>query len=266
LKEKRFEMTTSKELYTKILPHAMAAYTAKSADMQSAKQMAHSLAVECVTECGRLGMLEDVMPVQRQYVAAPLGSTNLAIGGGGGGGGSQGLATFAESQLQGGPVSGVNPVGAPYQPAPHYNMANRPGGGVQPSAPQPAPAPPWYPPHLAHLHQPPISAAPVGTPQALVASGEGQVVSQMQPYDVAGLKMVPPTGNTFVPPAQAGVMNNVVQVPTPQGHSALGTDGVIAQPSQRPNTQDAIIAPASQLVVQQAGGAGTTFVPERIVR
>lgn len=255
-------MTTAKELYTKILPHAMAAYTAKSSDLQSAKQMAHSLAAECVAECGRLGMLEDVQAATRQYVAAPLVQPEQPMASSG----AQGLAKFAASQPQGGPVAGVNPVGSPYQPAAHYNATGQQGGAVQPPAVVTAPAAPWYPPHLAHLHQQPGSSIPVGTPQAQVASGQGQVASQPQPYDVGGMRVVPPVGNTFVPPAQAGVMNNVVQVPTPQGHSALGTDAVISQPSQRPNTQDTIVAPGNQLVVQQAGGAGTTFVPERIVR
>jgi hypothetical protein len=61
-------------------------------------------------------------------------------------------------------------------------------------------------------------------------------------------------------------MTQVTQIPTPQGHSALGTDGVISQPSQRPTTNDTIIAPSQQLVVQQAGGSGTQFVPEQIKR
>jgi hypothetical protein len=260
-------MTTARELYTKIIPHAMSAYVAKTPDMQSAKEMAHALATECVNECGRLGMLEDVAPAQRQYTAPPL-ETMVSVGGGqggGAGGGVQGIARFADTQHQGGPVQGINPVGAPYQPAPHYNTPSAPQA-VSPSALATAPAAPWYPPHLAHLHQPSPPPIPVGTPYAQVASGQGQVAQQQQPYDVAGTKIVPPTGSTFVPPAQAGVMNQVTQVPTPQGHSALGTDGVIAQPSQRPNTQDQIVAPAAQLVVQQAGGAGTTFVPERIVR
>jgi hypothetical protein len=61
-------------------------------------------------------------------------------------------------------------------------------------------------------------------------------------------------------------MGTVHQIPTPQGHSALGTDGVIVQPAQRPTQQDTVVAPGNQLVVQQAGGAGTQFVPEHIVR
>jgi hypothetical protein len=83
---------------------------------------------------------------------------------------------------------------------------------------------------------------------------------------IGGQQIIPPVGAGYSPPVQAGVMGTVVQVPTPQGHSALGTDAVISQPTQRPNTQDQVVAPSNQLVVQQAGGAGTQYVPERIVR
>jgi hypothetical protein len=261
-------MTTAKELYTKVFTHALSAFITKQSDTVSAKQMADALSMEVVNECGRLGLLEDIQGTTRQY-AEPIPS---AITPQQAGTGSQGLATFAETQMQGGPLQSVAPVGTPYEPARHYGVAGMmPGVGagstpVQPPAVSTAPAAPWFPPHLAHLHQPPVSAAPLGVPQARVALGQGQVASQQAPYDVGGMRVVPPTGNTFVPPAQAGVMNNVVQVPTPQGHSALGTDGVISQPSQRPNTQDMIVAPGNQLVVQQAGGAGTTFVPEQIKR
>jgi len=182
------------------------------------------------------------------------------------GSGAQGLARFAESEQHGSSPGGVMPIGAPHQPAQHYNVTGGPGA-PQPPAQVAAPAAPWYPPHLAYLHQPqPMAPAPVGVPQAQVASGQGVVAMQKQPYDVGGMTFVPPTGDMYAPPAQAGVMNNVVQVPTPTGHSALGTDGVIVQPSQRPNTQDKIVAPGNQAVITQAGGAGTTFVPEQIKR
>jgi hypothetical protein len=256
-------MATAQDLYTKILPHAMAAYAGKSSDMESAKQMAHALASECVGECARLGLLEGTAREERPYGMMPSSSVNVAPGSG-----AQGLARFAEPDPQGGTQSGIAPVGSPYQPAPHYNVT---GGATevapQPPAPVTQPATPWYPPHLRYLHEPQTPApVPSRTPQALVASGAGTVARQQEPYDVGSMKVVPPTGSTFVPPAQAGVMNNVVQVPTPQGHSALGTDGVIVQPSQRPNTQDQIIAPGNQSVITQAGGAGTMFVAERIGR
>jgi hypothetical protein len=83
---------------------------------------------------------------------------------------------------------------------------------------------------------------------------------------IGGQQIIPPVGAGYAPPAQAGLMGTVIQVQTPEGHSALGTDGVISQPTQRPNTQDQVVAPQNQLVVQQAGGAGTQYVPERIVR
>ena len=265
-------MATSKELYTNILPHAMAAYSAKSADMESAKQMAHALAGEVVNECARMGLLSDVGPavpspsegmgmVTPQMVAAVASGALAAVG-------TQGLARFVSPEQQGNSPGGVVPVGAPHQPAQHYNVTTGYNSGSHPQpAPTAAPAAPWYPPHLAHLHQQqPVATVPVGTPQAQVALGQGAVAMQKAPYQVGGTQVIPASGDTFVPPAQAGVMNHVVQVPTPQGHSALGTDGVISQPSQRPNTQDAIIAPSNQLVITQAGGSGTMFVPERIVR
>ena len=158
-------MATAQELYTNILPHAMAAYAAKSSDMESAKQMAHALASECVNECARMGLLEDV-------------SMAPAIGGGNGrlpapapmvmssqvaqpGSGAQGLARFAETETQGGSPGGIMPIGAPHQPAQHYNVTGGPGA-PQPPAPIAAPAAPWYPPHLAHLHRPaPMAPAAV---------------------------------------------------------------------------------------------------------
>ncbi len=252
-------MATAKDLYTNILPHAMGAFAAKTADLESAKQMAHALTNECVSECARLGLLEDMQQEVRPYGLAPADTAPAR------GNGPQGLATFAETQSQGSGPQGIAPIGQPYQPVPHYNVASAPAA-AQPAAPPPPTATPWYPPHLAYMHQPPAAAPqPIGTPQAKVATGEGTVASQMQPYDVGGMKVVPPTGQTFVPPAQAGVMNNVVQVPTPKGYSALGTDGVIVQPSQRPNNQDMVVAPGNQPVITQAGGAGTMFVPEKIV-
>jgi hypothetical protein len=281
-RENEVLMATSKELYTNILPHAMAAYIGKSSDVESAKQMAHALASEMVNECARMGLLEDVRPqvqspsegmgmVTPQMVAAVASGTPAAVG-------TQGLARFVAPEQQGNSPGGVVPVGAPHQPAQHYNVTGGYNGNGHPQpAPAAAPAAPWYPPHLAHLHQPQApSAAPVAGPggvpirypaaQAQVALGEGSVAAQRAPYDVGGTMIVPSAGETFVPPAQAGVMNHVVQVPTPQGHSALGTEGVIAQPAQRPNNQDVIVAPANQSVITQAGGSGTTFVPERIVR
>lgn len=269
-------MTTAQELYTNILPHAIAAYSAKTPDMESAKQMAHALTADVVNECNRMGLLngsqsQPVSPSQGmgavapQLVAAVASPTSQPVG-------TQGPVLFAQAEQQGNSPGGIMPVGAPNQPPQYYGVAGATNPKpIQPAAIPAAPAAPWFPPHLAHLHRPqPQTAAPVarpvGVPQAIVASGEGAVAMQRMPYDVGGTQFIPSSGETFVPPAQAGVMNNVVQVPTPQGHSALGTDGVIVQPSQRPNTQDVIVAPSNQAVITQAGGSGTMFVPERIVR
>lgn len=262
--------SVAQELYTNILSHAMAAYAGKSSDMESAKQMAHSLASECVGECARMGLLrisdnsvslpsEGMGAVAPQLVSAVASDAPQSVIG------TQGMARFVQPEQKGNSPGGILPVGAPHQPVQHYNVTS------QQKAPAAASDVPWYPPHLAHLHKPQASslaplAHPIGVPQAQVATGEGAVAMQRAPYDVGGTQIIPSAGETFVPPAQAGVMNNVVQVRTPQGHSALGTDGVISQPSQRPNTQDVIVAPSNQAVITQAGGSGTTFVPERIVR
>lgn len=123
--------------------------------------------------------------------------------------------------------------------------------------------------------------APVGTPgsipqfaqpnqsggggMALVPLGTPQQPAQHFNH-VGGQEIVPPAGAKYEPPIQAGVMNTVVQVPTPQGYSALGTNGVISQPVQRPNGKDQVIAPSNQAMIPQVGGNGTMFVPERIVK
>jgi len=317
-------MTTAQELYMNLTPHVLAACVSKPGDMTSAKQMADAIVRECVGQCALLGLLEDAQPVAQQTQAAIPAQFGVpefvtpapapvppveAVGYG-----PQGLARFAEAEVHGNGGIAVVPVGQPHQPAQHYNVIGGPNS-AQPPAQAVASAAPWYPPHLAHLHQPqpmaptalppqvqspavaqpaqqpsapwypphlahlfkpqapPASSVPVVGSQgpgyvqeARIASGAGTVAQQQQPYDVAGQKIVPPAGNTFQPPNQAGVMNNVVMAATPQGYSALGTDGVITQPIQRPNGQDAIVAPANQSVITQAGGAGTKFVPEHIVR
>jgi len=171
---------TPKELYKRIIPHALASYAQKTPDMESAKQMAHALAKETIDGCAQLGILEGFMPEgepQRRQSAV----------------GAPGIPTFAEGRPIGAGPAPMVPSGAPHQPAQHYN-------------------------HVAE------------------------------------------------PPAQAGVMGTVTQVPTPEGYSALGTGGVITQPVQRPSGQDVVVAPANQPTITQVGGNGTKFVPERIVR
>lgn len=82
-----------------------------------------------------------------------------------------------------------------------------------------------------------------------------------------GQQLFPPQNTApYEPPGQAGVMGSVVQAPTPQGYSALGTNGVIQHPEQRPSGKDVVVAPSNQATIQAVGGAGTTFVPEKIVR
>ena len=264
-------MTTAQELYVRILPHALSAYTAKTSDMDSAKQMADNLTRACVQECGNLGLLADRVPStqQHQYERAPVAPSPEPQQSG-----SVGLAKFAEAPYQGGVQQGLSPLGTPGQPSLHYakpGMQNP--QAVQAPAAAPPVATPWYPPHLAYLHQPSAPAAqpaqPKGgfqVPQAQVALGEGSVSTPLQPQVFGNQTFVPPAGSTFQPPAQAGVMTQVTQIATPQGHSALGTDGVISQPSQRPTSKDVVVNPAGQLVVTPVGAGGSVFVPEHIVR
>jgi len=308
-------MTTAQELYMNLTPHVLSACVSRPGDMTSAKQIADAIVRECVAECARLGLLEDVGQATRMAPPASEFATSAeapvqpveSIGRG-----PQGLPRFVEAEVQGSGNIPVIPVGQPHQPAQHYNFIGTPGP-EQPPAAVPQPPAPWYPPHLAHLHQPqplPQAAVPPPVQRAVQApvqsdvpwhpphlahlfkdsarpaasvpvvgtqnpgqiqemralSGAGRIAEQQQPYDVAGTKFVPPAGSTYQPPNQAGVMNTVVHVATPQGHSALGTDGVIAQPTQRPMGQDTVVAPQNQAVITQAGGAGTKFEPEHIVR
>jgi hypothetical protein len=192
--ERYIEMTTAKELYMSLLPHALAAYAQKTSDMTSAKEMAAALANECVSECIRLGIIagEDGQVVLQRAPSSPLPGT-------------AGLPTFAQAQQQGGGAQPLVPLGTPQQPAQHYNH-------------------------------------------------------------VGGQQVVPPAGSGYEPPIQAGVMGTVTQSPNPQGYSALGTNGVIAQPEQRPNGRDTVVAPGNQPMIPQVGGNGTMFVPEKIVR
>jgi hypothetical protein len=173
---------TPKELYQKILPHALAAYVRKTSDTESVKQMAHAVAKETVDICAQLGIFDGGMPVEEQQRRAQ-------------GVGVPGVPSFAETRPVGAGPAPLVPSGSPHQPAQHYNHV---GGSAE--------------------------------------------------------------------MAQAGVMSTVTQVPTPDGYSALGTDGVINQPVQRPSGKDVVVAPGNQSSITQVGGNGTKFVPERIVR
>jgi hypothetical protein len=74
------------------------------------------------------------------------------------------------------------------------------------------------------------------------------------------------TSQTYMPPNQAGVMNTVQQVSTPQGHSALGTSGVIAPAIQKPSGAEMVVNPQGEKAITQVGGAGAVFVPEQVAR
>lgn len=191
--------TTPDQLYMMLLPPALASYAAKNSDMTSAKQMADALARECVLECMRLGILGGGGSSRRE---TPQSEAS----------GPLGIPQFAGETQQGSSPGALTPVGAPQQPAQHYNH---------------------------------VMGSPVG---------------------VGGVQIVPAAGGKYDPPAQAGVMSTVTQAPNPQGQSALGTNGVINQPEQRPNGKDVIVAPQNQPTIPSVGGASTTFIPERIVR
>ena len=96
--------------------------------------------------------------------------------------------------------------------------------------------------------------------------GDGPLATAAAPQVVGGQLVVPAPGQTFQPPAQAGVMNTVQQTSTPQGHSALGTSGIIMPVVQKPMGNEQIVNPAGEKVVTQIGGATSTFVPEQVAR
>ena len=158
-------------------------------------------------------------------------------------------------------IQGQVPVAAAPPIAQAAPTAASPAAQVAPIS-QPGAAPIAQP--LVATAAPQVQGA--NGPETPVALGEGHVVQAAQPMDVAGTKIVPPSGQTFAPPAQAGVMNTVVQTPTPEGHSALGTGGVIAQPIMRPAVHETVVNPANQKMIPMVGGAGSTFVPEKVVR
>lgn len=118
----------------------------------------------------------------------------------------------------------------------------------------------------------PMPITPPGAPQQPVqhynhvATQPAPGQAPGQPPVVGGQQIFPPSGPRYEPPQQAGVMGTVTQVPTPAQFSALGTNGVIQQPEQRPNDKNVIVAPGNQPMIPAVGGNGTTFVPEKIVR
>jgi hypothetical protein len=139
-------------------------------------------------------------------------------------------------------------VGAPGIPS--FAQHGRPEGpGSPPMVPPGAPQQPVQ--HYNHVPQQQQQLPSGGQPGSPVAGGQ---------------QIFPPAGGGYEPPKQAGVMGAVTQAPTPTGYSALGTNGVILHPEQRPNGKDTVVAPGMQPMVPAVGGAGSTFVPERIVR
>lgn len=144
-------------------------------------------------------------------------------------------------------------------------------GAPQFSTPALAPPPPVAPaPAMPTISHPAHSATPraygVNGPEAPVAVGGGSLAQPAQPAIVNGQLVVPPPGASYTPPNQAGVMNVVQQVSTPQGHSALGTAGIISPVTQKPSGGEQIVAPQGEKVISGVGGATSTFVPEQIAR
>lgn len=214
--------------------------------------------------------------------------------------GSPSVPTFApQGPVPGAGAPAVMPIGAPNQPTQHYNHLAQPtanGGQPQttpiapaaytamPQMPLPksaAPQPnvvqsdvPWHPPHLDYMYQKspaPAASVPVpegtgvGVPQpAQMTPGQGATLAPQT--DVGGQRIVTATGDGFMPPAPAGLMNTVVHIATPASHSALGLNGVISQPEQKPNQYQQIVAPQGQRVVTPVGAGGSTYVPEHIVK
>lgn len=130
--------------------------------------------------------------------------------------------------------------------------------------------PPVAPPPGPSNAYPAATAQPqahgVNGPQAPVAVGGGGAPAVALTQKVGGQTIVPAPGHNFTPPAQAGVMNVVQQTSTPQGHSALGTSGIISPVIQHPMGQEQIVAPAGEKVIVGVGGAHSTFIPEQIAR
>ncbi|HYX20034.1 MAG TPA: hypothetical protein VFA98_04245 [Thermoanaerobaculia bacterium] len=105
---------TPKELYQKILPHALAAYVQKTPDTESAKQMAHAVAKETVDVCAQLGIFDGGIPATAENVRpyAPSGSAP---------GGTPGIPSFAGNGPGAAGPAPLVPSGSPHQPVQHYN-------------------------------------------------------------------------------------------------------------------------------------------------
>jgi hypothetical protein len=191
---------------------------------------------------------------------------------------------------QGAPPSQVIGALQPVSQSPtvHPSYVTAPNGGSQPQVAQESRVVfqpdvvesdvPWYPPHLAYMHKKPVpppqvqASQPVQVPQVPGTPQPAQTVPGMgtsavaAPPEVGGQKIVNATGDAYMPPAPAGVMNTVVHLPTPQGHSALGLSGVISQPEVKSSQYERVVAPQNERVITPVGTGGTQFVPENIVK
>lgn len=170
-------MTTAKELYMSLLPHALAAYAQKTSDMTSAKEMAAALANECVSECIRLGIID--AEGQGQMAARALVPMTP---------GAAGLPTFAQAQQQGGGAQPLVPLGTPQQPAQHYNHI---GQQVVPPA--------------GSGYEPPVQAGVMGTvvqgpnPQGYSALGTNGVIAQPEQRPNGRDVVVSPGNQSMIP-------------------------------------------------------------------
>jgi hypothetical protein len=239
---------TPNDMFLQIMVRAAPAFASKGDNnLVGAQQNAEALAKACVQRCFELGLFNG----QPAVAAPPPAPQQIA---------PQAAPAPVASFPQDTPIAAPQVVAAPVVAVP----AAAPLTTEQQLAATAAA-------NAQAVPFPQATAAPqiqgVGAPQAQVATGAGQPAAPPQPYTVAGTQIVPPAGGSFQPPAQAGVQNIVTQVPTPQGHSALGGGGVVSQPVQKPIGHETVVAPASQLVVQQPQGSGLPqVVAERIVR
>jgi len=314
--------TAPDDFYANIVANVLPKVSGPGVTDATARDIAASIANECVATAGRLGLFDRSQPAQHVQLAVQPDGSGVSkpevVGNG------FGAPSFADTSVPGyGVAPTTAPVGAPGAPALHYNHpAVQPQpqpqafggqavgappphviGAVQPVSQSPTVQPsyvspqqpqvaqppprvalqsnvvesdvPWYPPHLAYMHQKPVPPPQVQVPQASQVPGTPQLaqsvpgmgaVTMAAPPEVGGQKIVNATGDGYMPPAPAGVMNTVVHLPTPQGHSALGLSGVISQPEVKPSQYERVIAPQNERVVTPVGVGGTQFVPENIVK
>ena len=319
--------TTPDDFYAATFENVLPKVSGPGVSEATAREIAASIASECVAEAGRLGLFDRSQPAQHVQLAVQPGGSGVAppevVGNG------FSAPKFVETTVPGQGVMPTTPAGAPGAPAQHYNhpavqpqpqaFAGQPVGAppphvvgaVQPVSQSPTVQPsyvapqqqqvvqqeqrqvaqqqphvvlqpdivesdvPWYPPHLAYMHKKPVPPPQVQVPQAPQVPGTPQpsqnvpgmgAAAMAAPPEVGGQKIVNATGDGYMPPAPAGVMNTVVHLPTPQGHSALGLSGVISQPEVKPSQYERVIAPQNERVVTPVGVGGTQFVPENIVK